>query len=446
MTQPQTPPLVSVGIPTYNRPAGLRRTLEAITGQTYRHLEILVSDNCSPGTETEAIVRQFQASDPRVVYFRQPSNLGIDGNFKFLLDKATGPLFFWAADDDEWTPDFVQVCVDRLGNAGSVMTGMRVAVRPRGLLRPKPPLTLTPTACCFDNAVAFFTNLQPSLFYGVHRTQTLRVYLREHMYDYYDCFFILRQILTHGFVTDPKVCFHVGVDSEAETYKPSRPEAGVVYRYRPFFSDSIGAVFASGSLSALQKLRLLYLLSFFTLNEFAYFERTVRPVQIRLARALMGVLRLLRPVFRVPLPNPPPTMLMPTDPAEVGFMHLPAADLAHEAGVRKHLDANLGHLAAKLAALEGLEAAVEGQRQAAWQRKPWRWLCWLKRPQTEPKVELPPDEGPSLGQLRRRLGLVLLRMEEGEARIQRLLRERDRLQKGVGDLRRSPDASPRAAA
>lgn len=30
-----TEPLVNVGIPTYNRPEGLRRALECITGQTY---------------------------------------------------------------------------------------------------------------------------------------------------------------------------------------------------------------------------------------------------------------------------------------------------------------------------------------------------------------------------------------------------------------------------
>ena len=31
-------PLVTVGIPTYNRPAGLRHALDCITGQTYRNL------------------------------------------------------------------------------------------------------------------------------------------------------------------------------------------------------------------------------------------------------------------------------------------------------------------------------------------------------------------------------------------------------------------------
>ena len=46
-------PLVSVGIPTYNRPEGLRRTLECITKQTYKNLEIIVSNNCSSGPEIE---------------------------------------------------------------------------------------------------------------------------------------------------------------------------------------------------------------------------------------------------------------------------------------------------------------------------------------------------------------------------------------------------------
>ncbi|MBU4370171.1 glycosyltransferase [Patescibacteria group bacterium] len=43
--------LVSVGIPTYNRPESLRRTLECITSQTYKNLEIIISDNCSPNQE-----------------------------------------------------------------------------------------------------------------------------------------------------------------------------------------------------------------------------------------------------------------------------------------------------------------------------------------------------------------------------------------------------------
>ena len=67
-------PLVSVGIPTYNRPDGLRRTLECITRQTYKNLEIIVSDNASETDEVEVIAKEYIEKDPRVQYFKQEIN------------------------------------------------------------------------------------------------------------------------------------------------------------------------------------------------------------------------------------------------------------------------------------------------------------------------------------------------------------------------------------
>jgi len=107
-------PLVSVGIPTYNRPDGLQRTLKCISGQTYKNLEIIVSDNCSPGPETDTVARRFSDKDTRIQYYRQDVNKGAAFNFQFVLDKATGKYFMWAADDDEWDTIFISKCVDVL--------------------------------------------------------------------------------------------------------------------------------------------------------------------------------------------------------------------------------------------------------------------------------------------------------------------------------------------
>lgn len=108
--------LVSVGIPAYNRPEGLRRTLECITKQTYKNLEIIISNDCSPNPETEAVALEFTAKDPRIQYFYQQENKARFFNFGFVLEKATGEYFMWASDDDEWDPRFVEVCVDKLNN------------------------------------------------------------------------------------------------------------------------------------------------------------------------------------------------------------------------------------------------------------------------------------------------------------------------------------------
>lgn len=107
-------PLVSVGIPTFNRPEGLRRSLSYICNQTYQNLEIIVSDNASPGDETFLVVEELMARDKRIQYFRQPSNIGAVANFQFVLDAATGEYFMWMSDDDWRDSRFVEALLNKM--------------------------------------------------------------------------------------------------------------------------------------------------------------------------------------------------------------------------------------------------------------------------------------------------------------------------------------------
>lgn len=401
-------PLVTVGIPTYNRPAGLDRTLRQIRAQTYTNLEILVSDNCSTAPETRAVAAAHQQADPRVRYHRQEQNIGLEGNFKYLLQNATGEFFFWAADDDEWAPEFVAVCLEHIGTAGSVMTGMRNAVRPLGLLRWKPPLHLSPDNSPFENAVAFLTNAQPSLFYGVHRTEQLRAgFLPERVYDYYDYFFIVRQILTHGFRTAAPVCFHVGIDAVGPVYKPARPRAGAIYEYLPFLRDALRAVRRAPGLGAVQKVRLAFLLCYVALNEFSWFEREVQPRRTRLAELTKRAMRFVRPLFAVPLPPPPPTMVLPDDPAELCTMFVPHATLSDRDALAAAVETARTDLVAKLTAIGHLEA---GARLAA-----------PRFPRTDPALLAPAAPDEPLDELRRRLGSLLRQLEDQEGYVRTLV-------------------------
>ena len=63
--------LVSIGIPTYNRPDTLPRTLKAILNQTYNNIEVVISNNHSTNTEVERIIKDFQANDNRIKYYFQ---------------------------------------------------------------------------------------------------------------------------------------------------------------------------------------------------------------------------------------------------------------------------------------------------------------------------------------------------------------------------------------
>jgi glycosyltransferase involved in cell wall biosynthesis len=227
-------PLVSVGIPTYDRPKGLSRTLSCITGQTYRNLEIVLSDNASPGDEIEKIVRACKANDPRILYFRQSQNIGPSLNFKFVLEHSTGKYFMWAADDDEWDPRFVEVCVSLLEQgAVSAMTGFDTLNRVSGIRLPNKLPTLHPSLTCGRNFYRFLRRPTPSLFYGVHRRRALRFFLDENQwFDYYDCYLVLK-LITQGYIAIwPEVLYTAGIDAPTYQIKPANKEGGL--RLTPF--------------------------------------------------------------------------------------------------------------------------------------------------------------------------------------------------------------------
>ncbi len=107
-------PLVTIGIPTYNRPEQLRRAIQSACNQTYKNLEIIISDNCSPGETTEKTVARIMKSDKRIHYIRQIKNIGPTNNFRFVLEQAKGDYFIWLADDDRFDPGFVKSCLEFL--------------------------------------------------------------------------------------------------------------------------------------------------------------------------------------------------------------------------------------------------------------------------------------------------------------------------------------------
>ena len=57
--------LVTVGIPNYNGARYLEEVLVSLMKQTYKNLEILVSDNCSTDNSV-AIVEKLQRQDKRI--------------------------------------------------------------------------------------------------------------------------------------------------------------------------------------------------------------------------------------------------------------------------------------------------------------------------------------------------------------------------------------------
>jgi glycosyltransferase involved in cell wall biosynthesis len=115
-------PLVTVGIPTYNRPAELERAARSVLAQEYERLEILISDNGSADPAVRRVGEQIAASDARVRFVSHPENRGHEFNFQWLLDSARGDYFMWLSDDDWIDPAYVRRCVqDLLGDPEAVL-------------------------------------------------------------------------------------------------------------------------------------------------------------------------------------------------------------------------------------------------------------------------------------------------------------------------------------
>ncbi|MYM70403.1 glycosyltransferase [Pseudoduganella sp. FT55W] len=85
--------LLSICIPTFNRGALLRNTLESIVTQAEfaeGEAEVVISDNCSTD-DTEALVAPFvQAYPGKVIYHRHPEPIWADSNFEAVLKMGRG--------------------------------------------------------------------------------------------------------------------------------------------------------------------------------------------------------------------------------------------------------------------------------------------------------------------------------------------------------------------
>jgi len=101
-------PKVSIGMPVYNGEKFICKALDSLLCQTFSDFELIISDNASTDT-TEAICREYATHDSRIRYVRQKKNQGPLANFQYVLDDAVGEYFMWAAADDYWDEEFIDV-------------------------------------------------------------------------------------------------------------------------------------------------------------------------------------------------------------------------------------------------------------------------------------------------------------------------------------------------
>lgn len=94
-------PQLTIAIPTYNRLATLKKSLQRVLDYIEGHdeIELFVSDNASTDG-TKEYIEVLQKKYGNLKYYRNNKNLGLDGNFLNCFQKAKGKYLWMVSDDD----------------------------------------------------------------------------------------------------------------------------------------------------------------------------------------------------------------------------------------------------------------------------------------------------------------------------------------------------------
>lgn len=103
--------LVSVAVISYNSADYILETLESIKAQTYDHIELIVSDDCSSDDTIEVCRNWIEDNKSRFVDARiveSPVNTGQSGNYNRAFDACNGEWIKEIDGDDKLLPN----CID----------------------------------------------------------------------------------------------------------------------------------------------------------------------------------------------------------------------------------------------------------------------------------------------------------------------------------------------
>jgi glycosyltransferase involved in cell wall biosynthesis len=119
-------PRVSIGLPVYNGQQYLGQSIEALLSQSYQDFELIISDNASTDATADICLR-YKKDDARILYIRQPRNIGLAPNHNFVFQQARGEFFKWASSDDLYGRNLLECCVSALDEHPKVVLAQSYA-------------------------------------------------------------------------------------------------------------------------------------------------------------------------------------------------------------------------------------------------------------------------------------------------------------------------------
>lgn len=111
--------LITVTVPVYNEWDFIKETIDSISSQDYKTLEILIADNDS-SDNTGILCRELALKDKRIKYHRHDKNIGLTLNYEYLAKWAQGKYIMFAEGHNKWPPNLLSQCASHLENNESI--------------------------------------------------------------------------------------------------------------------------------------------------------------------------------------------------------------------------------------------------------------------------------------------------------------------------------------
>lgn len=113
MAVPESPgrPVLSICIPTYNRPREFERLLKRLIPQLDERMEIVVRDD-STNQESVEVFEALTWQKRYSTQYHKGEKIGLDAANLFLLEKARGTFIWWFSDDDILLDDGIRTATE----------------------------------------------------------------------------------------------------------------------------------------------------------------------------------------------------------------------------------------------------------------------------------------------------------------------------------------------
>ena len=104
--------LLSICIPTYNRPKHLLNCLNSLTLQSYKNFEVCISDNAS-ASNIKKLIKPFKKK-LNIKFNRNKKNLGFALNLLKVSSMANGKFIWFLGDDDLLVKDSLKYLIKKM--------------------------------------------------------------------------------------------------------------------------------------------------------------------------------------------------------------------------------------------------------------------------------------------------------------------------------------------